>query len=422
MRPVAAADFSFAPLLKAGDRVVVGQGTAEPTTLVRRLLQEAREGVLPPFRLFVGPALSDTLAEPVPDGVTVESYGAMGATAALARQGRLEIYPLHLSAIDRALREGRMRADVVLLPLAPSLEGPGWNLGLARDLALTAAQSPGCRLVGELQPAMPVCRGGDIGEPALAGLVAAEAPPVEFAAPAPDATVRRIAEHIAGLIPDGACLQTGFGTIPAAVCAALTGHRDLGVHSGGLVDGIVTLAECGALTNARKLRDRGVCVGGMLLGTRRLFNFAHRNPAVRLAGHEETHYGEVLAAIPRFHAVNSAVEVDLTGQVGAEIAGGRYVGAVGGQVDFVRAGQASDGGRSIIALPSVTAKGRSRIVAHVRTVTCARADADTFVTEHGVAELRGQPISERVRRMAAIAAPEHRESLLREWHDAAGAR
>ncbi|WP_226583277.1 acetyl-CoA hydrolase/transferase family protein [Acuticoccus sediminis] len=419
MQPVAAKDVSFAPLLQAGDRVVAGQGTAEPTTLVRRLLEEARDGALPPFRLFVGPAISGTLVDTVPDSVTVESYGGIGATAALARRGRLDVFPLHLSAIDRSFRDGRIRADLVLLALCPSVERPGWNLGLARDLAFTAAQRAESRVVGEYQPAMPVCRGGDIGEPALAALVTAEAPPVEFVAPEPDATIRRIAGRIAELIPDGACVQMGFGTIPAALCAALTGHRDLGVHSGAVVDGVVTLAECGALTNARKEHGRGVTVGGMLLGTRRLFDFADRNPAFRLAGHEETHYGEVLSAISRFHAVNSALEVDLTGQVGAEIVGGRYIGAVGGQVDYVRAAQASDGGRSIIALPSTTAKGRSRIVAHVGTVTCARADADTFVTEHGVAELRGQPISERIRRMVAIAAPEHRETLLRDWHDAA---
>lgn len=413
---VAVEAFSFASVLRAGDRVMAGTCTAEPTTLLRHLLAEARAGALPPFRLFLGPAFSDVLDDGVPESVTVESYGALGATAKLMRAGRLDIYPLHLSGLDDAIRTGALPVDVVLLPLRPSAKGPGWNLGLARDYTYVAAQRART-LVAELQPNQPLTHGADVTDLAPAALIRAEQGPVELHTPAPDETARHIAGRVAALAPNGAVLQTGVGTIPAAVYAALHGHRDLGFHSGAMQDGAIDLIERGIITNARKDIDRGVSVTGVLLGSRRLFDFADGNPAIRMAGHEETHGLHAIARLSDFFAVNAALEVDLTGQVGAEVVAGRYLGAIGGQVDFVRGAMASPGGRSVIALPSITAKGGSRIVLQVGLTTCSRADADTFVTEHGVAELRGQPVSERVRRMIAIAAPEHREALARAWHD-----
>jgi len=235
-------------------------------------------------------------------------------------------------------------------------------------------------------------------------------------------TDRLVAAQVAALVPDGAVIQTGVGAIPAAVMAALAGHRDLGYHSGSAPDGLADLVEAGVITNARKERDRGVSVTGILLGSQRLMRWADRNPLLRMAGPEESHAVRVIAGLSRFHAINSALEVDLTGQIGAEVAGGRHLGAVGGQVDFARAARWSEGGRSIVALPSVTPRGESRIVPRAGIVTCARSDADTVVTEHGAAELRGCDLDERARRMIAIAAPDHREALARAWADECRAR
>lgn len=420
MQSICAKDYSFASVLRPGDRIVVGQGTAEPRTLLRRLIEEARAGLLPEVVLFVGPVYSDSFAGDLPECLRIESYGGIGGASALARAGRLDLYPTHVSCIDRDFRDGRLRADVALLSLRPALSGKGLSLGIARDYTLSAARRSRA-VIGELQPEMPACFGGDLTEDLpIEALVRAETGLLELSTPPGDDCARAIARRIADLVPDGAVLQLGVGTIPALVCGMLTGHRDLGVHSGALVDGIVDLADSGALTNARKEHDRGVGVGGILLGTRRLYDFANANPAFRLAGQDETHSLDAIAGLSRFHAINSALEVDLTGQIGAETVGGRYLGAIGGQVDFVRAAQMSKGGRAIIALPATTRKGQSRIVTRVDTVTCTRADADTIVTEHGVAELRGQPISERVRRMIAIAAPECREALARDWYAAQG--
>lgn len=410
------ADFSFVPHLRPGDRIFAGQATAEPRGLLRRLLEEARAGLLPQVHLFVGPIYSDTFAQGLPESIQLESYGAMGRLSPLARAGRISVFPGHLSALGREIEAGRFRADVALLQLRPARAEPGWNLGLARDLIFQAAGQARC-ILGEHQPMMPACLGGEFpADLPLAALAQAEAGPVELPVPPPDATERAIAARIAGLVPDGAVLQLGIGTIPNSICAALSGHRDLGLHSGVVGDGLVDLVESGALTNARKERDRGVSIAGIAMGTRRLSAHVDGNPAFRLAGPEVTHDLATIASLSRVHAINSALEVDLTGQIGAEAVGGRYLGGVGGLVDFQRAAQASAGGRAIIALPAVTAGGESRVVARVGTVTCARSDADIFVTEHGVADLRGQPFEARARRMIAIAAPQHREALDRAWH------
>jgi acetyl-CoA hydrolase len=183
-------------------------------------------------------------------------------------------------------------------------------------------------------------------------------------------------------------------------------------------DACIDLIEGGVVTNAGKPFDRGVTVTNTVLGTRRLFDFAHDNPAVQVRPASHTHGHGTIASIPRFRAINSAVEVDLTGQVNAEVAGAAYVGAVGGQADFVRGALASEGGRSIIALPATALGGKaSRIVSRLDTVTLPRSDADLIVTEHGVADLRGATLEERAARMIGIAAPEFREGLSRVWRD-----
>jgi acyl-CoA hydrolase len=224
-----------------------------------------------------------------------------------------------------------------------------------------------------------------------------------------------IARHVAGFIDDGAVLQTGVGAIPDAVLQLLGDRRDLGVHSGMIGDGLVDLAERGVITNARKRFDAGISICGMLIGTRRLYEFAHRNPALKLCAAEYTHGTAALSRLEKFVTINSAVEVDLTGQVNAEQVGDDYLGGVGGQADYVRAGSRSPGGHSIIALPATARGGASRICARLSgPVTSARSDADVIVTEYGAAELRGQPLAERARRMVRIAHPDAREALERD--------
>lgn len=235
----------------------------------------------------------------------------------------------------------------------------------------------------------------------------------EYPIAAIDSVAEQIGAHVAELVQDGDCLQTGIGAIPAAVLAALTGKRDLGFHGGLIDDGVLALIEQGVMTGARKEIDAGKHIAGSLLGSAELFKRLADRDDVLLVGANHTHDSAVIAKLSNFVSINSAVQVDLLGQINGEFAGGRQISGTGGSVDFMRSARGSKGGRSIVALPA-TARGGSvsRIVARVDMVTALRTDIDIVVTEHGVAVLRDLPMPERARRLAAIAAPEFRKDLL----------
>jgi acetyl-CoA hydrolase len=235
----------------------------------------------------------------------------------------------------------------------------------------------------------------------------------------PSEVERAVAQQVAAWVPDRSTIQLGIGTLPAAVAQALSGHRDLGVHSGVVSDILVDLVEQGVVSNAYKGRDQGRTVTGGLFGTGRLREFAERSGLIEMRSADYTHALAVTASLSRLYTINSAIEVDLGGAANAELAGGRYLGAVGGLVDFVRAGQAAPDGRSILAFPSTTPDGKhSRIVASLqgRPVTVARSEVDLVVTEQGVADLRACSVDERARRLIAIAHPAHRDALARALH------
>jgi acetyl-CoA hydrolase len=405
-------------LLRPGDALWWGQATAEPLTLTRAVVRHrralARGGRL---SVFVGIGASDTLRPEQADAIDFFGYAASGPHKALAQAGVLDILPCHYAQLPGLIRDGTLAADVLLLQVSPPDEHGRHSLGLAHEY-LTAVLEKARVVIGEVNPAIPWTHGSVALQASdFALLIDAEHPPLEPARGAPGPVEQAIARHIAARIEDGATLQLGIGNLPEAVLAALHGHRGLGLHSGAVGDGIVPLAEAGVLTNARKGRDEGVSIAGILMGGERLRRWAHRNPALALRGTGYTHHPEVLAGLNRLAAINAAIEVDLTGQVNAEVAGGVYMGAVGGAVDFLRGAARSPGGLPIVALPSTTARGATRIVAQLGgPVSTPRSDAGLIVTEHGVADLRGQPLSRRVRRLIGIAAPEHREGLERQAH------
>lgn len=412
-------DIDFPSLLRRGDRIVIGQALSEPLTLTRKLM--ASREVPAGCTAFLGPVYSDTFSTQPPEGLSFESYGAIGKVAALARAGLVDVNPLHYSALSAAFGDGSLRVDCVLLQLAPT--STGFHAGLSQDYALQAARH--ARLViAEINPDVPLTPGGALPSdfPIHISIKAGNAPQT-FEAPVSGPVEKAIAANVAALVPDRGVLQFGVGAIPQAVLGSLGNHRELGVHSGVALDGMIDLTTSGIITNAHKEIDAGVSVAGLLVGTRRLFDFASTSGRIRLAPAAYTHGLDIIGGISRFCAINSAVEVDLTGQVNSETAGGRYVGAVGGQVDFVRGANASAGGRAIIALPSTASGGTvSRIVSTVTTVTCARSDVDAIVTEWGVAELRGLTLSQRAEATIRIAAPQFREALARDWHDAGRSR
>ena len=405
-------------LIRPGDTLWWGQATAEPLTLTRAVVQHrhalAQGGRL---RVFVGIGASDTLQPGQADAIDFFGYAAGGPHRALAQAGVLDILPSHYSHLPGLIRAGVLPADVVLLQVSPPDAQGRYSLGLVQEY-LPAAIERARVVIAEVHPDVPWTHGGlHLQASDFALLIDAEHPPLDQSRSAPGPVEQAIARHVAGWVEDGATLQLGIGNLPEAVLAALHGHRDLGLHSGAVGDGIAALAEAGVLTNARKSLDTGIGIGGILMGGERLRRWGHRNPQIELRGTDYTHDPEVLATSHKLTAINAAIEVDLTGQINAEVAAGCYVGAVGGAVDFLRGAARSKGGLPIVALPA-TAKGKTRIVAQLSgPVSTPRSDAGLIVTEHGVADLRGQTLSRRVRRLIDIAAPEHRADLERQAHD-----
>jgi acyl-CoA hydrolase len=245
--------------------------------------------------------------------------------------------------------------------------------------------------------------------------VEVDMPPYELARPEIGETERRIGAYVADLIPDGATLQLGIGAIPAATAQFLTHKRDLGVHTEMFTDSVVDLVEAGAITGARKERNRGKIVTSFVMGTKRLYDFIDDNPMVEMRAVDFTNDTHVIRTFDTMTAINSAIEVDLTGQVVADSIGTRMYSGVGGQMDFIRGAALAPHGRAIIALPATAAGGTaSRIVPSLREgagVVTTRAHVRTVVTEFGVAELFGRSIRERARALIAIADPAFRDEL-----------
>lgn len=402
----------FVDYLREGDTVIWGQATAEPLTLTRALIAQREQ--LPRVRLMMGIDLVQTIRPEHQDAFDFAGYCGAGGNRQLAKAGLLDLYTLPYSQLAAEIRQGHCKADVVLVQVSAPNEQGQYSLGLANDWLIPALH--GARVViAEVNTQVPWTHGAiSLRDDDIDFKIPALHSPLEYAARVPTDTEAEIAANVASLIEDGATLQVGLGGVASQVFSLLRDRRDLGFHSGLAIDALVDLAESGALTNARKSIDRGLTVAGILMGSRRLFDFADRNPAFQMRGSEYTHDAQVLRSIDHFVAINSAIEVDLTGQVNAEVAAGTYVGAVGGAPDFLRAAHASRGGLPIIALPA-TEKGHSRIVANLSgPVSTPRCDAGLIVTEHGIADLRGLSLRLRMKRMIDIAAPGHREALERE--------
>ena len=406
--------------VRAGDVVTWPQGTGEPMGLTRRLVEQRH--TLPPLELFVGMMTSQTLKPEHADRFRFRGLNGAGTTRTLTTANLLDIVPAYVSAVPALIRSRAIRVDVVLLRARPHPKPGFFTVGVMADFVPAMVQAARC-VIAEIDERLPVTsQDALVAEADIDVLTDCDADEILLPDPEPDETDKRVAAHVAALIPDGATIQVGIGGLPVAVCRALENHRDLGVHSGVVSDVIVDLVEKGVVTNARKGIDAGRIVTGGLFGSRRLMDFADGNDALEMRSSEYTHSQQVLARVQNLYSINSGVEVDLTGNVNSEVAGGRYLGAIGGQPDFVRGAFASPGGRAIIALPSTTPDGRhSRIVASLegRPVTTTRADTDIVITEHGVADLRGRSFSERAERLRAIAHPVFRDDLVRSISKAA---
>jgi acyl-CoA hydrolase len=405
-------------IIRAGDHIVWGQGSGEPQTLVERLVQQ-RQRIGRASVFLGGISYTKTLKPEHANELAFSGYGAVGTLRELARMGALRTIPCHLSQLVPYFHDGIIRSDVVFVQTSPPNEHGEYSFSLTNDYQ-QAAIAKARVVIAEVNEQAPWTQcDAYLRANRIDYLVRVSRPPVGLEPRPIGESERAIARHIGRYIDDGTTIQIGIGAIPDAVMASIGDRRDLGLHSGLISDRIADLIESGAMTNARKPIDTGIAVACSVLGTNRVYRFVHRNPALKLFTLMHTHRSEVLSQLGRIVAINSAVEADLTGQINAEVAAGEYIGAVGGQGDFVRGAQLAAGGRSVIAMPATARNGQlSRIVARLTgPTTTARSDADIIVTELGAAELRGQPLVERVRRMIAISHPNFREPLEREAHE-----
>lgn len=401
----------FKRIIHEGDTVAWPGGTAEPSHSLGQL--NAQIDDVPRATVLLNLGLSETIdAARLAKRMHVKALGGAGTNRRFQDAGALDVLPAHYSALPELVARGIIKIDVAMVQLA----------GNERDLRLTPALDhvrdavPRARIViGEVNDQAPHLTGDTaVARADVDYLQCVSYPVIEVPAAPASAAERAIGEHVARMIPDGATLQVGLGTLPDAVLEALAGKKDLGLHSGTIADGVAKLVEAGVITNRLKPVDTGLTVTAGLIGTKRLYAWAHKNAALCVRSPRYTHDYLVTSQIPKLFGINTALEVDLTGQMNAEVAGARHIGLVGGHADFMRGCMRSEGGRGIVAMLATARSGAvSRIVPKLAAgiVTTSRSDADVVVTEYGVAELRGRSVSERAAALIAIAHPDFRDKL-----------
>jgi acyl-CoA hydrolase len=399
-------------------RVLLPPGCAEPTPLIAEILRQADR--LGPLTLMGGLHLGGhPFCAPEYDGRLrwVTFHAMPGLRDALSR-GQAEFVPLRYFDAPWAFGPGGpWAADAVLVQVAPADRAGRLSLGVSTSYPLPVARAAPL-VIAEVNHRMP-CTLGDsaIGADRIAAWVETDRPLTPYPSPRIGDVERRIAAHVVEVVPDGATVQVGIGATPEAVVSGLSGHRDLGVHS-ALFDAMLPLLERGVITGARNRRHPGCLDVGEIMGTEPLFRWVDENPKVYMEPSTTIHDPRVVAGLDGFVSINSAIEIDLTGQVNAEALGERQVAGIGGQFDFV-VGAALGGGRSVIALPSTGRDGEvSRIVPRLAAgtpVTTPRHLVDCVVTEYGRAELRGLSDGQRARELTRLAHPRFREGLEREW-------
>ena len=391
--------------IQKDDLVIWGQAQAEPVSLTQSLMQNRQQ--LPPFQVFLGISHYATCQVEHTDCIRFRSYCGAGSNRLLTQANKLDILPLHYSTLAKNLH-----ADVVLVQVSTPDEHGHYSFGLGQDYLADLISSARV-VIAEVNTNIPWVYSDQYLLENDFDLILESARTIEKEKSPThiNETNQKIAQYVAELIPNGSTLQIGIGVLPETVLKQLEHHQDLGVHSGIISDGIAYLMQLGVINNRLKKIDTGVTITGLIDGSSSLHHFVHQNSHIELRTTSYTHHPQTLAQIDNLVAINSAIEVDLTGQINAEVANGTYVGAVGGALDFIRAANQATHGLSIIALPAA-GKNFSRIVSQLNgPVSTPRSDAGIFVTEYGVADLRGLSLQQRVEKMIGIAHPNYREQL-----------
>ncbi len=402
-------------VVKSGDRVWIHSGCASPEPLVEALSARAASltNVEVVHILTFGKAPHSA---PEMEGHFRHNALFIGGNCRQAvNEGRADYTPIFLGEIARLFQEDALPIDIALIQVSPPDAHGFCSLGIDVGHNLDAARHAR-HVIAEVNDRMPRTHGDAyLHVRQFHAVVETSRPLPQMEAEPGDAVTEAIGRNVAALIGDGDCLQMGIGTIPDAVLRQLGDRKALGVHTEMFSDGCVDLIEAGVITGERKSIHRGKVVAGFVLGTQRLFDFLHDNPVVEMHPTAYTNDPFVISQNDRMVAINSAIEVDITGQVCSDSIGTRFYSGFGGQTDYIRGASRSRGGKPIIALPSTAAKGKSSRIVPILSpgagVVTTRADVRWVITEYGAAYLFGKNIRERVRALIAIAHPDFREGL-----------
>lgn len=410
-------------VLKSGDNVFIQTAAATPQQLVKAMTARAAE--LRQVKVYSIHTEGDcSYADPrFQESFEVHSFFNGKNIRAVRGNINSSFVPIFLSEIPYLFYRGTVPLDVALVQVSPPDQHGMCSLGPSVDVSISAVRTAKT-VIAQVNPKMPRSFGDAQIEFSKIHMAVSVDEELYLAKTAElSETELQIGRNIASLIDDGATLQMGIGAIPDAALKALRGHKDLGVHTEMFSDGLVELYESGAISNRLKKRMPGKIVSSFALGSRKTYDFIDNNPLVMMMDAAYTNDSHIIRQNPKVVAINSAIEVDLTGQVCADSIGSRIYSGIGGQMDFMRGAALSEGGKPIIALPSKTAKGVSKITPFLKEgagVTTTRAHVHYVVTEHGVAYLHGKTLSERVKALIAIAAPECREDLERRSREVLG--
>ena len=402
-------------VVKSGDHIHLSSVASVPHALIAALCRRADAGEVEDLHFHhfhtEGPA---PYSEERYAGIFFDQGFFVGPNVrANVNTGWADYLPVHLGESQKLYRSGALPCDVAMVQVSLPDENGMVSLGTSVDCSIAAVESAK-HAIAVVNPNVPFAYGDLISIDSFEYLVKDDTPLVTAAFAEPTPVERQIGRNCADLVPDGACIQMGIGALPNALAACLEDHRDLGLHTEMFADGILRLIRKGVINGARKKVDRGKVVASFLLGSNDVYSFIDHNPDVLMKDIKSTHDPWVIASNPGMIAINSATEVDLTGQISADSIGMRIFSGTGGQLDFVRGATMSEGGKSITAFASRTNKGQNKIVDMLNPgagVVTPRSDAHWIVTEYGAVDLYGKSLQERARLLISIAHPDDREKL-----------
>lgn len=404
-------------VLKSGHHVFIQTAAAAPQQLVNAMTEAGKSlNNISVYHLHTE-GKAPYAAEEMKEHFNVHCFFIAANMRESVNKGIADYIPVFMSEVPALFRRGIIKIDVALVHVSPPDEHGFCSLGVSVDAALAAMENAQY-IIAQVNPNMPRTFGGAIIHSSRFSSMVLVNDPIPEAKETPaDAIDMKIADNVAGLIDDGATLQLGIGKIPNEVLARLKNHKQLGVHTEMFSDGIIDLIECGAITGENKKIHRGKVVSAFTLGTRKLYDYIDDNPLFEMLESAFVNDASIICQNPKVAAINSAIEVDITGQVCADSIGSHLFSGVGGQMDFIRGASLSQGGKPIIAMPSTTKRGESKIVAQLKTgsgVVTTRAHVHYIVTEYGVADLYGKNIKQRIKDLIQIAHPDHREDIAKE--------